>query len=206
MKKSSNTSDSTPTTASPRAFVGDTYDWPNFVKYKSGTTLEKADDLAQVHFCIENRATFPARRGWTAAVIKRQCGPVWKDMDEGKLGTTLRKNATRCAPTARRTLLMWNSARSSCTRPSASTSVLGARARRVGAARVGQCTRPRPMVYTAHRRFRSDRRCPREGRPQLGVRASPHMECSIWYPGRHQALLQRHEGRAYTQGRHDNQY
>ncbi|AVK75125.1 hypothetical protein pqer_cds_703 [Pandoravirus quercus] len=91
MKKSSNTSDSTPTTASPRAFVGDTYDWPNFVKYKSGTTLEKADDLAQVHFCIENRATFPARRGWTAAVIKRQCGPVWKDMDEGKLGTTLRK-------------------------------------------------------------------------------------------------------------------
>lgn len=91
MRKTADASDNTPATASPTAFVGDTYDWDTFTQYKSGTTLQEAQDLAQVHFCIENRVLFPARKGWTAAVIKRQCGPIWKDMDEGKLGTTLRK-------------------------------------------------------------------------------------------------------------------
>nr|UDO47964.1 hypothetical protein [Pandoravirus massiliensis] len=91
MKKSSDANENTPATASPSAFVDDTYDWAAFTRYKSGTTLQEANDLAQVHFCIENRATFPARRGWTAAIIKRQCEPIWKDIDGGKLGASLRK-------------------------------------------------------------------------------------------------------------------
>ncbi|AVK75127.1 hypothetical protein pqer_cds_705 [Pandoravirus quercus] len=87
--------------ASPRAFIGDDYPWHRrandarapFYKYETEerwtSLVEYVDDLAEVHFCLQNRVTFPARTGWVAAVIARQCTPIWQGLDSGQLRPVL---------------------------------------------------------------------------------------------------------------------
>nr|UDO47961.1 hypothetical protein [Pandoravirus massiliensis] len=88
--------------ASPRAFTGDDHPWTYHAKqirefdytYHGGPErrarlIKYLDDLAEVHFCIQNRDRFPARAGWIAAVIRRQCVPIWEGIDSRRLRPVL---------------------------------------------------------------------------------------------------------------------
>lgn len=87
---------------SPRAFINDDFPWSHYARdirgfdYKRRGGVERQtrlagylDDLAEVHFCLQNRETFPARVGWVAAVIERQCVPIWEGIDSRQLRPVL---------------------------------------------------------------------------------------------------------------------